>query len=644
MSCCNNNCNHDPCGSSFNQAVTRAAQFAQYAQTQANAAAQSAEDANNTWLEFNALYLGSFAVAPTTDNEGNPLQEGALYFNSVSNQMFVWQGGSWIDFDFDEFTPFFATGTPTARNLVTRFADVINVKDFGAVGDGVADDTAAIQAAINLAQVAGGDVFLPSGTYKTTSVLLVGRSKVFISGENVSSTTIVRHGNGDTILFNGNLAPFGSIQMNGLRDISLEASGTTSAGSAAKFVRCYKVLVQSVNVFGGWSGFEFNTVNNARINDISMNFTNVIAGQSGRFGMRFTNTGNADNIISGANIWEGTIVGPPFVITCNLDYGIKAESSDGLWISDTHIACSKLANLYFGNTFGIPIGNIYITNTMSDHCDLHGVHFDGTEAIKSFYYSSGRVSSINLGTINGNGIQIDSPCSDVLFSVTVDGFKGNGIFINNAAAENIAIADFVIINNDSDFPGAPAGSGILIRGGKKISISNGVINGVSKQLNGIYITGGLACEKISINNVISLNNVNAGLAIIGSANVNNITVTGGDYRDNLTPFAYTGLPVSKLFIENAMGISPLIKTFTHTFGTIPAGGSAFNTFSFTGATPDDFIQVGFGSPRQGVNVSAYSDGVNQVIVYLQNNTGSPITFGATTLNIKVEKFFSDTYS
>lgn len=59
-----------------------------------------------------------------------------------------------------------ATGTTTARILKDRFADVINVKDFGAKGDGVTDDAAAINAAQNaLAEKGGGILFYPAGTY-----------------------------------------------------------------------------------------------------------------------------------------------------------------------------------------------------------------------------------------------------------------------------------------------------------------------------------------------------------------------------------------------------------------------------------------------------------------------------------------------
>lgn len=162
MGSCNTSTNCNPCGPDYNainQLASKAAVYARQAKT-------SATNAENAWLEFNALYLGAFAVAPTVDNEGDPLQEGALYFNTISNQMFVWQGGSWIDFDFDEFTPFLATGTTTARNLVTREADVINVKDFGAIGDGVTDDTSAFQTAISHLNTLGvGLLFVPTGNY-----------------------------------------------------------------------------------------------------------------------------------------------------------------------------------------------------------------------------------------------------------------------------------------------------------------------------------------------------------------------------------------------------------------------------------------------------------------------------------------------
>ena len=45
-----------------------------------------------------------------------------------------------------------STGSSLSRSLASRFAEVVNVKDFGATGNGTTDDSTAIQAAINYAE------------------------------------------------------------------------------------------------------------------------------------------------------------------------------------------------------------------------------------------------------------------------------------------------------------------------------------------------------------------------------------------------------------------------------------------------------------------------------------------------------------
>lgn len=56
------------------------------------------------------------------------------------------------------------------RTAESKLRDVVSVMDFGAVGDGVTDDTAAIQAALNSGN---GLVFVPSGDYKVSAPLSI---------------------------------------------------------------------------------------------------------------------------------------------------------------------------------------------------------------------------------------------------------------------------------------------------------------------------------------------------------------------------------------------------------------------------------------------------------------------------------------
>ena len=63
-----------------------------------------------------------------------------------------------------------ASGSTKLRTLGERFSDVVNVKDFGAKGDGVTDDTAAIQAALLLSIK---PVYFPAGAYVVSKTLNV---------------------------------------------------------------------------------------------------------------------------------------------------------------------------------------------------------------------------------------------------------------------------------------------------------------------------------------------------------------------------------------------------------------------------------------------------------------------------------------
>ena len=76
--------------------ATAAAGSATAAASSATDAATAETGAEAALEEFEELYLGAKSTAPTVDNQGNPLQAGALYFNTTSNLMFVYSGSSWV--------------------------------------------------------------------------------------------------------------------------------------------------------------------------------------------------------------------------------------------------------------------------------------------------------------------------------------------------------------------------------------------------------------------------------------------------------------------------------------------------------------------------------------------------------------------
>ena len=65
------------------------------ASNSASAAATSAAEAAASADAFDDVYLGSKSSDPTTDNDGDALAAGMLYYNTVSNLMRIYSGSAW---------------------------------------------------------------------------------------------------------------------------------------------------------------------------------------------------------------------------------------------------------------------------------------------------------------------------------------------------------------------------------------------------------------------------------------------------------------------------------------------------------------------------------------------------------------------
>lgn len=113
-------------------------------------------------------------------------------------------GADWIGFEADG-------ASAVARSAQDKMRDTVSVKDFGAIGNGTADDTAAIQAAIDdvayttsgfYGEVTGKILYFPAGVYKISAPLTVpANAGIHFVGEGKTRSTLWQSIN-DVNIFN----------------------------------------------------------------------------------------------------------------------------------------------------------------------------------------------------------------------------------------------------------------------------------------------------------------------------------------------------------------------------------------------------------------------------------------------------------
>jgi parallel beta-helix repeat protein len=115
-------------------------------------------------------------VKGSTSQRPTEVPQGFVYYDTTLNKPIYWNGEKWV------------------------YNSILNIKDFGAKGDGVADDTAVIQRALNIARDFGNiKLYFPRGIYNTTTLRLYKNTYI-----NFDSDAIIRRiGKSPNVFING---------------------------------------------------------------------------------------------------------------------------------------------------------------------------------------------------------------------------------------------------------------------------------------------------------------------------------------------------------------------------------------------------------------------------------------------------------
>jgi hypothetical protein len=148
--------------------------------------------------------------------------------------------------------------TQSGAGAVTRTAqakmrDTVSVKDFGAVGDGVADDTDAIESAL-AAIPTGGALYFPAGAYRVTSQIVVPPAKrLSLIGQGSRQSELIYVGantTNDCFVFGDGTADCNGYKIEGINFI---ANVNMTGGALARFRRLTRSSLKDVR-FGHQDG------------------------------------------------------------------------------------------------------------------------------------------------------------------------------------------------------------------------------------------------------------------------------------------------------------------------------------------------------------------------------------------------------
>jgi len=357
---------------------------------------------------------------------------------------------------------------------------MFNVKAYGAIGDGIADDSGAIQAAIDAASGgwdSGGVVYFPVGNYRLASTLLVNEPNVTLMGASVGSTKLLlaASANFPAITFSGHLDGVPATPTNNgtfpwnfsIREMWIEKETPVVNGAPAISLFCIQMArLHNIQIRGFGTGILCSASFNVYGHQVNIQ-SNSAATIPELYGWKF------DSDYANFSC---------YLSHCTAGFGgenVATVESYGYYNAGTHPSDWFLDHCEAGVC---TVGFYYSGNTAAAISDVFDIHFVGCIADQCQY---GFLILDNLSPgATGGQVDIDSCYWANRFTTVVPTPNGQGVGIGNCSG--VTVRGFQAYSgNPADPTHYQDNYGIFVSNSKDVSITGANIKG--NALQGIYV-------------------------------------------------------------------------------------------------------------------------------------------------------------
>lgn len=332
--------------------------------------------------------------------------------------------------------------TSSVQTILNTSTPTINVKAYGATGDGTTDDTSAIQAAINAVPSSGGTVLLPAGNYIISTTLTIDKDGTMLTGTGAASVIrtsnsalgidVIKIGNGSTTRAHC-----------GIRDLRITANSQKTAGRGIHLDKCFKIWLQNLLIEKQYRSLQYTNTT-----EVWLDATDVRDTQE--HGLLIDN-----DLMSGFDWYITNCVFDNPDVT-NTGSGIHWDGGETLVVSNVDLLRFN-TGLYINPTAGRESRFGFLNNLIMDTCRDNNVRISNTDTGSTVGITFTNCWS---GTATNYGVLMDRPGSGIVQGVRWVGGKvfHNGLAgFRHAGGQDLHISDCDIIANSQTSSGSRHG-------------------------------------------------------------------------------------------------------------------------------------------------------------------------------------------